>query len=54
MAVKFPLREEERTLALEIDYLRTSTRMSRLQKISNTTIRNKMQAEHSILDRIQR
>ena len=28
--------------------------MSRLQKIRNTAIRNKMQAEQSILDRIQR
>ena len=28
--------------------------MSRLQKIPNTAIRNKMQAEQSILDRIQR
>ena len=28
--------------------------MSRLQKISNTTIRSKMQAEQSILDIIQR
>ena len=46
--------EEQRTLlALEMDYLR-SARMSRLQKIPNTAVRNKVQAEQSILDRIQR
>ena len=39
---------------LEMDYLRRSARVSRLQKIPNTIIRNKMQAEQSILDRIQR
>ena len=37
-----------------MDYLRRSARVSRLQKIPNTAIRNKMQAEQSILDRIQR
>ena len=31
-----------------------SVSVSRLQKIPNTTIRSKMQAEQSILDRIQR
>ena len=37
-------REEQRKLlALEIGYLRRSARVSRLQKISSTTIRNKMQ-----------
>ena len=36
------------------DYLRKSTTVSRLQKIPNTAIRTKMQAEQSILDRIQR
>ena len=41
-------------LALEMDYLRRSARVSRLQKLPNTTIRCKMQAEQSILDRIQR
>ena len=41
-------------IALEMDYLRRSARVSRLQKIPNTTIRIKMQAEQSILDRIQR
>ena len=39
-------REEQRKLlALEIDYLRRSARVSRLQKIPNTAIRNKMQDE---------
>ena len=41
-------------LALEMNQLRRSARVSRLQKIPNTAIRNKMQAEKSILDRIQR
>ena len=36
------------------DYLRRSASVSRLHKIPNTAIRNKMQAEQSILDRIQR
>ena len=31
-----------------MDYLRSSARVPRLQKISNTVIRNKIQAEHSI------
>ena len=47
-------REEQRKLlALEMDFLR-SARVSRLQKIPNTTNRSKMQAEQSILDRIKR
>ena len=47
-------REEQRKLlALQMDYLR-SARVSRLQKIPNTVIRTKSQAEKSILDRIQR
>ena len=37
-----------------MDYLRRSARVSRLQKISNTAIRSKMQAEQSILNRIKR
>ena len=41
-------------LALEIDYLRRSVRVSSLQKIPNTTIRGETQAEQSILGRIQR
>ena len=48
-------REEQRKLlALEMDYLRRSARVSRLQKIQNTTIRSKMQADQPILDRLQR
>ena len=46
--------EQRKLLALEMDYLRRSARVSRLQKIPNTAIRKKMQAEQSILDRIQR
>ena len=46
--------EQRKLLALEMDYLRRSARVSRLQKIPNTAIRNKLQAEQSILDRIQR
>ena len=46
--------EQRKLLPLEIDYLRRSARVSRLQKIPNIAIRNKMQAEQSILDRIQR
>ena len=51
----WPLKTEEqrKLLALEIDYLR-SARVSRLQKIPNTIIKSKMQAEQSILDRIKR
>ena len=37
-----------------MDYVRFSARESRLQKIPNTTIRSKMQAENWILDRVQR
>ena len=46
--------EQIKLSALEMDYLRRSTRVSRLQKISNTTLKSKMQAEQSILDIIQR
>ena len=39
-------REKQRKLlALAMDYLRRSARVSRLQKIPNTAIRSKMQAE---------
>ena len=37
--------EQRKLLALEMDYLKRSARVSMLQKIPNTTIRNKMQAE---------
>ena len=50
----FLKREEQRKLlALEMDYLR-STSVQITKKIPNTTIRSKMQAEQSILDRMQR
>ena len=57
MDVKFGfLREKgmKNILALELDDLRRLARLPRRQKISNTTIRSKMKAEQSILDRIQR
>ena len=37
-----------------IDYLRKPSRVSSLQKISNATVRSEMQAEQSVLGRIQR
>ena len=44
------LKTEEQTklLTLEMDYLRRSAGVSRLQKIPNITIRSQMQAEQSI------
>ena len=38
--------EQRKLLALEMDYLGRSARVSRLQKIPNTAIRNKMQADN--------
>ena len=38
-------------LALEMDYLRRSPRVSRLQQTSNTIIRNKMEEEQPILEK---
>ena len=52
--IKRTIKEQRKLLDLEMDYLRRSTGVSRLQKIPNTTIRSKMQAEQSILARIQR
>ena len=46
--------EQQKLSALEMDYLRRSVSVSRLQKIPTTTIRSKIQAVQSILDRIQR
>jgi hypothetical protein len=46
--------EQRKLLVLEMHYLRRSARVSRLQKIPNTANRSKMQAEQSIIDRIQR
>ena len=37
--------KQRKRLALEMDYLRRSARVSRLQKIPNAAIRSKMQAE---------
>ena len=50
----FKTEEHRKLIALEMDYLRRSARVSRLQKIPNTIFRSKMQAEQSILDRIQK
>ena len=44
--------EQRQLLAPEMDYLRRSASVSRLQKNSNTAIRSKMQAEQLVLDRI--
>ena len=41
----FKTEEHRKLLALEIDYLRRSARVSGPQKIPNTAIRNKTQAE---------
>jgi hypothetical protein len=38
---------------VEIDYLQRSTRVSRLEHISNQEIRTRMNAEESIIDRIK-
>ena len=46
--------EQRKLLALEMDYLRRSANVSRLQIIPITTIRSKIQAEQSILDRTHR
>ena len=46
--------EQRKILAPEMDCLRRSVKVPRLQEIPNTTIRSKMQEEQSILDRIQR
>ena len=40
--------EQRKQLVIEMDYLRRSARVSRLQKIPNTTIRSKIQAVQSI------
>jgi hypothetical protein len=39
---------------VEIDYLRRSARVSRLEYISNQEIRTRMNAEESIIDRIKK
>ena len=47
-------KECRKLVAQEMDYLRMSARVSKLQKISDTTNMSKIQAKESILDRIQR
>jgi hypothetical protein len=39
--------------AVEMDYLRRSARVSRLEHVSNQEIRTRMNAEESIIDRIK-
>ena len=55
MDVKFCFLREmnKETSALEIEYLRRSA-SAQITKISNITIRNKIQAEQSVADRIRR
>jgi hypothetical protein len=43
----------KRLQAVEMDYLRRSVRVSRLEHISNQEIRTRMNAEESIIDRIK-
>jgi hypothetical protein len=43
----------KRLQAVEMDYLRRSARVSRLEHISNQEIRTRMNAEESIIDRIK-
>lgn len=45
---------ERRLKATEMDYLRRSARVSRLQRITNEEIRQKMHAQDTIIDRIER
>ena len=44
----------KRILAVEMDYLRRSARVSRLDHIKNQEIRNRMDAEETVLERIER
>ena len=44
-------KEQRKLIALEMNYVRRSARVPRLQKISNPTFGSKMQAEQSIFDR---
>jgi ppGpp synthetase/RelA/SpoT-type nucleotidyltranferase len=43
----------KRLLAVEMDYLRMSARVSRLEHMSNQEIRTRMNAEESIIDKIK-
>jgi hypothetical protein len=45
---------KRRINAIQIDYLRRSSRVSRLEHISNEEIRKRMDAEESAIDRIQK
>lgn len=50
------LREEEKkkVLAVEMDYLRRSSRTSRRERVTNVQIRNSMAATETVIDRIQK
>ena len=45
---------EKKLQALEMDAMSRSCRVSRLEHIANTTIRDKMNIENDIIDRIER
>ncbi|XP_030760716.1 uncharacterized protein LOC115885831 [Sitophilus oryzae] len=50
------LREEDkrRILAVEMDYLRRSARVSRLQRVRNEEIRNRTSAQETVIQRIEK
>ncbi|XP_030761519.1 uncharacterized protein LOC115886486 [Sitophilus oryzae] len=50
------LREEDkrRVLAVEMDYLRRSARVSRLQRVRNEEIRNRTSAQETLIQRIEK
>lgn len=50
------LREEDkrRVLAVEMDYLRRSARVSRLQRVRNEEIRNRTSAQETVIQRIEK
>ena len=45
---------EQKLLAVEMDYLRRSAGISRLQRIWNHEIRRRMKAEENVIDRIEK
>ena len=50
------LKEEDKRklLAIEMDYLRRSARVSRLQRVRNEEIRNRMKATESVIQRVEK
>ena len=45
---------KRKLLAVEMDYLRRSAGVSRLQRIRNQEIRRRMKAEENVIDRIEK